>query len=80
MACTTVGPVNEFQKRIGVGQSHYGLGRTGPTRQRRIIAEEGPRKGKTAAIETDHANGRIDAQVFVDTVHKKISLSGKETE
>lgn len=69
--------MNEFQKRIGVGQTHYGLGRTGPTRNRRIIADEGPRKGRTAAIETDHASGRVDARVFVDPVQQRFSLSGQ---
>ena len=65
----------KFQEHIGVGQTHYGLARTGPTRERKVIAEEGERKGKTAAIQTDHADGRVDAQVFVDTVHRKISYS-----
>lgn len=69
--------MNEFQRRVGVGQPHYGLARTGPTRERKVVAEEGPRKGKTAAIQTDHADGRVDAQVFVDTVKRKFSL--KET-
>lgn len=65
--------MNEFQKHIGVGTDHPGLGRTGPTRKRKIIADEGSRKGKTAAIQTDHADGRVDAQVFVDTVQRKVS-------
>lgn len=65
--------MNEFQRRIGVGGTHYGLARTGPTRQRKVVAEEGSRKGKTAAIQTDHADGRVDANVFVDTVHRKFS-------
>lgn len=68
--------MNEFQEHIGVGQPHYGLGRTGATRQRTVIAEEGSRKGKVAAIQTDHADGRVDAQVFVDTVHRTINLTG----
>jgi hypothetical protein len=71
--------VNEFQQRIGVGETHYGLARTGPTRKRKVIAEEGSRKGKVAAIQTDHGDGRVDAQVFVDTVKKTLSFSGKET-
>lgn len=66
--------MNDFQQRIGVGETHYGLGRTGPTRTREIVADEGPRKGRTAAIQTDHANGRVDANVFVDTVRRKLSL------
>ena len=68
--------MNEFQERIGVGAVNYALGRTGPTRQRTVIAEEGPRKGRTAAIQTDHKSGRVDAQVFVDTVSRKLTLTG----
>lgn len=63
--------MNEFQARIGVGTTNYALGRTPPTRQRKVIAEEGPRKGKVSAIQTDHKSGRVDAQVFVDTIHTK---------
>lgn len=70
-------PRSEWQERIGVGTTNYALGRTGPTRQRVVIAEEGPRKGKVAAIQTDHATGRVDAQVFVDTDQRKFTL--KET-
>lgn len=65
-----------WQQHIGVGQPHYGLARWPATRQRIVIAEEGPRKGKVAAIQTDHADGRVDAQVFVDTVHRTINLTG----
>lgn len=63
---------SEFQQHIGVGSTHYGLGRTGSTRQRTVVAEEGSRKGKTAAVMTDHASGRIDATVFVDSVKPSI--------
>lgn len=67
----------EFAEHIGVGSTHYGLARTGPTRQRVVVAEEGPRKGQTAAIQTDHADGRVDANVLVNPVKRTMSL--KET-
>lgn len=70
--------MNEFQKRIGVGETNYALQRTGPTRDRTVIADEGPRKGRVAAIETDHKSGRQDARVFVDTVRKTINLTGSD--
>ncbi len=70
--------LSEWQRRIGVGQPHYGLARLGPTRARKIIADEGPRKGRVAAIETDHKTGRQDAQVFVDPVRATYSRSRKE--
>lgn len=65
--------MNEFQERIGVGTTNYALGRTGPTRQRMVTAEEGSRKGKTAVIYTDHASGRVDANVLVDPIKRSIS-------
>lgn len=64
--------MNDFQKHIGVGTTNYGLARTGSTRVRTVIAEDGPRKGKIAAYQTDHASGRVDARVIVDT--HKVSL------
>lgn len=70
---------NEFQERIGVGKDHPGLGRTGPTRERTVIAEEGPRKGKTAAIQTEHADGRVDATVIVDPIQTTAGVN-KETD
>ena len=68
--------MNKFQEHIGVGSTNYALGRTGPTRDRKIVAEEGPRRGKLAGIETDHASGRVDAKAFVDPVHRTISRNG----
>lgn len=60
--------MNEFQKRIGVGETHYGLGRTKPTRQRIVVAEEGLRKGQTGVVYTDHSDGRMDAKVITAPV------------
>jgi hypothetical protein len=68
--------MNEWQAHVGIGQPCLAIGRTPATRQRRIIAEEGPRKGKVAAVQTDHKSGRVDAQVFVDTIRKTIKTSG----
>lgn len=70
--------MNDWQHHIGVGTRLNGLGSTGPTRQRVVIAEEGPRKGQVAAIQTDHASGRVDAEVFVNTQHATMSMSGRE--
>jgi len=60
--------MNEFQERIGVGSTNYGLARTGSTRERLVTAEEGPRKGKTGVVYTDHADGRMDANVLTESV------------
>ena len=70
--------MNDWQERVGVGQPCLAIGRTAPTRQRTVIAEEGPRKGRVAAIETDHKSGRVDAQVFVDPIRKTIRTGGTE--
>lgn len=71
--------MNEFQQRVGVGQPCLAIGRTGPTRAHKVIAEEGPRKGKLAAIQTEHKSGRVDAQVFVDAIKRTARVSGKDT-
>ena len=71
--------MNEFQERVGVGQPCLAIGRTAPTRAVKVVAEEGPRKGKLAAIQTEHKSGRVDAQVFVDPIRRTISLSGRDT-
>lgn len=68
--------MNDWQAHIGVGTPNYSLGRTAPTRERKVIAEEGPRKGRVAAIQTDHKSGRVDAQVFVDPIRRTLSLKG----
>jgi len=70
--------MNKFQEHIGVGKPFYGIGRTGPTRERVIIAEEGPRKGKVSAIQTDYDSGRVDARVIVDTVQRSALRSTGE--
>lgn len=66
--------LTDWQERMGVGKPHYGIARLGPTRTRTVLAEEGPRKGRPAAVQTDHKSGRVDAQVFVDTVRRKFSM------
>ena len=71
---------NEFQKRIGVGQPFYGIAMTGQARTKKIIAEEGERKGRTAAVITEHGDGRSDANVMVDPVKKTLSFSGNHAE
>ena len=62
--------LNEFQRRIGVGSVNYALGRTGPTRNRAVITEEGPTRGTIGGFHTDHKDGRVDATVCPPTVTK----------
>lgn len=66
--------MNDFQQHIGVGTHLDAIIRTAPTRERKVIAEEGPRKGRLAAIQTDHKSGRLDARVFTDTEHTKARI------
>jgi len=72
--------MNEFQERIGVGQPFYGIAITGQVRTKKVIAEEGSRKGMTAAVLTEHGDGRQDASVHVDTVKRTYSMSGDYAE
>jgi hypothetical protein len=62
--------MNEFQTRIGVGSTNYALQRTGKTRTRKIIAEEGPAKGTVGGVQVDHKDGRMDALITPPTVTK----------
>jgi hypothetical protein len=71
---------NEFQKRIGVGEPFYGIAMTGQTRRVKVVAEEGDRKGKTAAVLVQHGDGRQDASVMVDSVRRTYSISGNYAE
>jgi hypothetical protein len=67
--------VNDWQQHIGVGVDRLSaIIRTPPTRRRVVIADEGPRRGRTAALATDHKSGRQDAEVFPDTSHTKARM------
>ena len=56
--------MNEFQQRIGVGAPCYAIGRTGPTRSRKVVIDEGPRRGSVGGFQVDHKDGRQDATVL----------------
>lgn len=62
---------SEFQERIGVGAPSYALQRTGPTRRKPVIGDEGPRRGTVVGVETEHKSGRQDATVFAPAHHQK---------
>lgn len=68
---------NDFQRRIGVGETVRAFGRLhGTTRQRPVVADDGPSRGSVTGFHTDHWDGRVDATVIPDVVHHSIS---KET-
>ena len=64
---------NAFQERIGVGEPCYSFttakGRS--PRKRAVIREEGDNRGKVGGFQTDHPDGRMDAQVFAPTVTRR---------
>lgn len=62
--------MNDFQQRIGVGTTNYALGRTGPTRKRTKVVEEGPNRGQVGGFETDHKDGRQDAHILAPCTTK----------
>jgi hypothetical protein len=68
---------SEFAERIGVGEPSYAFttakGRS--PRKRKVIAEEGPRKGKVGGYQTDHPDGRMDATVFAPPATAGITSS-----
>lgn len=54
--------VNEFQKRIGVGErSRIGLKHKGTTRVTPVQREEGMERGTVGGKKIEHWDGRVDA-------------------
>jgi hypothetical protein len=65
--------VNEFQKRIGVGEPCRAFGKlAGTTRTRPVVTEEGPTRGTVGGAHIDHWDGRVDAVVSPATVKASI--------
>jgi hypothetical protein len=65
--------VNEFQKRIGVGEPCRAFGKlAGTTRTRPVVTEEGPTRGTVGGAHIDHWDGRVDAVVSPPTVKASI--------
>lgn len=56
--------MNEFQERVGVGQrqSRYHA-HAGTTRERPVVSDDGPLRGKVVGSQTDHWSGRVDATI-----------------
>jgi hypothetical protein len=64
--------VNDFQRRIGVGQPSRAfrlVGGPGTTKRRAVKAEEGARAGRTVGATTEHGSGRVDATATPDPIH-----------
>lgn len=70
--------MNEFQQRIGVGQRSSAFAVSGETRVRKVIADDGPRRGTVVGTETDHKSGRQDANVYAPAVHITLPAQRKE--
>lgn len=64
--------LNDFQKRIGVGEASRAFPmKMGTSRNRPVIQEEGPSRGRVGGYHTDHWDGRTDAIVQPDVVRLK---------
>jgi len=60
---------SDFQRRLGVGERQRLYGRhVGTTRDRPVIADDGPSRGRSTGFHTDHWDGRVDATVRPETV------------
>ena len=69
--------MNEFQRRIGVGEPSRAFSRLAGTPPRRPGGMgRGAARGKVGGFHTDHWDGRTDATVRPQHVHHKIN---KET-
>ncbi len=69
----------DWQARIGVGERCAGYGpRTGPTRIRPVIADDGPLAGRQVGKARDHADGRVDAKATAFTVQVAPNLTARK--
>ena len=67
--------MNDFQRRIGVGEPCRTFGRlTGTTRQRPVVADDGPMRGRTVGHQTDHWDGRVDATVKAPAIRTTLPV------
>lgn len=67
--------MNEFQERIGVGESSRAFPtKVGTTRKRPVIVEEGPNRGNVGGHHTDHWDGRVDATVKPNVIQRKMKV------
>ena len=67
--------MNEFQRRIGVGEPCRSFGRlAGTTRNRPIGADDGPMRGRKVGHNTDHWDGRVDATVQAPAIRTSLPL------
>lgn len=66
--------MNDFQKRVGVGERQHVYGRhVGKTKSTLIPRED---NGKLAGKQTEHWNGSVDCTVYPET--KELRLNTKE--
>lgn len=71
--------MNEFQKRIGVGEpSRISLKMQGGARTRTIVREEGRTRGTVGGTTTEHWDGRVDATATPETVRATVRRSTGE--
>lgn len=68
--------LNEFQRRIGVGEpSRIMLRRRGTHRVSPVFRDDGPLRGTQGGTQTEHWDGRVDATVVPNPVEVQISKS-----
>lgn len=66
--------MNEFQKRIGVGEKSYAfLRHKGTSRTTAVIREEGRTRGQVGGSQTEHWDGRVDATATPEPVEVTMS-------
>ncbi len=67
--------MNEFQRRIGVGERQNCYGRhAGKTNTQPVVSDDGPLRGREVGSRTEHWSGRVDAQVKAASIHVNPNL------
>jgi hypothetical protein len=71
--------MNEFQRRVGVGErSRIALRHAGTSKTSPVIREEGRTRGSVAGSTTEHWDGRVDAAATPETVRVVASRSNRQ--
>lgn len=69
--------MNEFQRRIGVGEpSHaFATAKGKSPRRRSVIRQEGALAGTVGGFQIDHPDGRMDAEIHPPSLNVRTTVS-----
>lgn len=73
--------MNDWQKRMGVGERQpRGVHNPKATHTARVVADDGPLRGRNVGSTVEHLSGRVDATVSAATVTVNPNLTLRRAE